>query len=155
MDLFEIEKPKPRGYASVPMAQRLVALLAEYDTMLYMNERDMQDGFTLLLDSRGVPYEREATLPSGAGRIDFRFNRVGLEMKMNGSLADLTRQLHRYAECGEFDVIVLASSRARLTCELWRTLPHTTFGGLSCGTLASVPIIVKVLGGLFGDVFDR
>jgi hypothetical protein len=75
-------------------------------------ERELQDGVAQLLDGLGVEYERE----HGFGpedRIDFWFpsDGMGVEVKIQESLTDVTRQLHRYAGRDEVKVLVLLTTK--------------------------------------------
>lgn len=74
-------------------------------------ERELQDGVAELLDGLGVEYERERIL-GAEDRIDFWLpDGVGLEIKIQESLTDVTRQLHRYAGCDEVSVLVLLTTK--------------------------------------------
>jgi hypothetical protein len=54
-------------------------------------------------------------------RIDFLVGRVGLELKTEGSVHEVMRQLRRYAESTRVDELVLLTSKVRL-CGMPRTL---------------------------------
>lgn len=60
-------------------------------------EADLQVQIELRLKEHEIEFEREVAL-SDADRIDFLVaGGMGVEVKVAGSLSDLTRQLHRYA----------------------------------------------------------
>ena len=80
----------------------------------FSTERGLQDGIARALKAAGVPFAREAPL-SAADVPDFMCGAVAVEVKIKGSLADVTRQLHRYAQHPEVEEIVLVTTRAAHT----------------------------------------
>ena len=89
----------------------------------YASESELQDGLAEVLAAAGVAFEREVQI-GDAGRIDFLADGgVGLEVKVGGSLAAATRQLHRYAASAEIEALVLVTGRGRLAA-----LPSTIGG---------------------------
>jgi hypothetical protein len=80
----------------------------------FSSERQLQDGIAQLLADVGEHAEREHVLSSG-DRVDFLVHPgVALEVKVGGSRAALTRQLHRYAQCPEVQALLVVSSRMQL-----------------------------------------
>lgn len=80
----------------------------------FSNEEDLQAGVALSLTEAGIPFEREAIL-SRQDRIDFLLpGGVGIEVKLDGSISALTRQLHRYARLDAIAAIVIVVTRTRL-----------------------------------------
>jgi len=80
----------------------------------WSTEEQLQERILLALMTSGMPFLREYNLGQ-SGRIDF-YNpehRVGLEVKVKGSSALVTRQLYRYAENDQVDALVLVTSKAR------------------------------------------
>ena len=75
-------------------------------------ERDLQDGVAQLLEELEAVYEREHEF-NPQDRIDFWFPEqgVGVEVKIQESLTDVTRQLHRYAASPEVKVLVLLTTK--------------------------------------------
>lgn len=69
-----------------------------------------------VLETSAVTVLPEYRLSDGRSRIDFylQTERIGVELKVKGSFADVTRQLTRYARCHEIDALVLVSGKARL-----------------------------------------
>ena len=61
--------------------------------------------------AEGLTFRREVT--RGADRIDFVVDRVGIECKVDGSVADVTRQLERYALWGELDELVVVTTKGK------------------------------------------
>lgn len=80
------------------------------------DEAAFQEGVAAALAARGVAFTREFALSAGRGRIDFYLpdDRIGLELKVQGSPSDVARQLQRYALAPEIDALVLVTARARL-----------------------------------------
>lgn len=90
-----------------------VAGLLSTHAYLYCDEDELQQGIAQVLGDAGVAFDREWRA-AAAGRIDFRVGGVGVEVKVDGSLPAVLRQLHRYACCSEFpDGLVLVTSRRR------------------------------------------
>lgn len=88
------------------------------------NEAMLQDAIAIVLEhDAGIRFEREVIL-SARDRIDFLLDGgIGLEVKVDGSLAALTRQLHRYAQHGRINGLIVVTNRARL-----RAVPSTLNG---------------------------
>lgn len=77
-------------------------------------EVELQDGLELVFKKAKLAYIREAML-TDKDRIDFLIGNVGVEVKIGGSLADVTRQLHRYAQLSCIESLVLVTSKLRLS----------------------------------------
>lgn len=73
----------------------LAALLGGYRYRFH-SERDLQDGIERVLQARRITYRREQAL-STPDRPDFLVGDVAVEVKIKGALADLLRQIGRYA----------------------------------------------------------
>ncbi len=81
---------------------------------LFAHEDELQEALRLVLDEHGVTAERERRLSDGRSRIDlFVQPSVGVEVKIDGSWADVTRQLTRYAKCPEITELVLVTTRSK------------------------------------------
>jgi hypothetical protein len=63
-----------------------------------------------VLTRAGYSVKREARL-SARNRIDLLVDRIGIEVKVDGSAGNVVRQLERYADSEALDALVLASSR--------------------------------------------
>lgn len=75
------------------------------------NETAAQDSIEEMLKRMGVGYEREASL-SSKDRIDFLVEgKIGIEVKVSGSLTEVTRQVARYLDHDEVEGVVLVSTR--------------------------------------------
>jgi hypothetical protein len=77
----------------------------------YTSELELQDGIAELFTARGIAFERERQL--GPDRVDFFIAGIAIEVKIEGSLSDVTRQLHRYSEHPDVTGVVLVTTRAR------------------------------------------
>lgn len=94
-----------------PTAADIAALLREF-RFNYTTEDQLQAGIAAALESKGLAVEREARIGVGS-RIDMLVSRVGIEVKMHGSPADVQRQVTRYLRADEIDGLVLVTSRVR------------------------------------------
>jgi hypothetical protein len=88
---------------------------------LFTTERELQAGIALVLEKQGVSFTREAALDDGT--IDFLVGSVGVEVKIKGTLQDVTRQVHRYLQCARVESLLLVTTRAALA-----RLPATISG---------------------------
>ena len=80
----------------------------------FSRERELQDGIAFALRDEAIAFRREARLGE-SGCIDFLCDGgVGLEVKVGGPLAAVTRQLHRYACSDDVRALVLVTSRRTL-----------------------------------------
>lgn len=77
-----------------------------------VNERALQEGLAAYFDGEGIEYIREVPVTK-LDRLDFLIGNVGVEVKIDSSPSEVTRQLHRYAECPRVAEILLITSRAR------------------------------------------
>lgn len=81
----------------------------------FPSEYVLQEGIARVLLDAGIPHEREHGL--GRDRVDFFLDfqpegGIALEVKIDGSLSSVTRQLHRYAQHPDVRAIVLVTTRA-------------------------------------------
>jgi len=84
---------------------------------VFSNEIELHLGIAQLLDGLGVHYQTEVIM-TPEDRIDFLLNldneeKVGLEAKVDGSLASVTRQLWRYADSPLIDTLLLVTTRSK------------------------------------------
>ena len=75
---------------------------------LFSSERELQDAIGEVLVPFGA--EREARIPY-AGRIDFRIDRLGVEIKVDGSLPKVAGQVLRYVKSGALDQLLLVTTK--------------------------------------------
>lgn len=78
----------------------------------HTSEAELQRGIAQVLVEDGITHTREAIL-TVTDRIDFLVGGVGIEVKVDGSLSSVTRQLHRYAQLGEIESLILVTTRMR------------------------------------------
>ncbi len=77
----------------------------------FATEEDLQRGIESVLVSAGEPFRREERLTK-KDRVDFLAGTIGIEVKIGGSLSQVTRQLLRYAP--HVDGLILVTARAQL-----------------------------------------
>ena len=88
----------------------------------FKDELELHHGMELLFDRHGVKFEPEASL-TPQDRIDFLVGSIGIEAKVDYSLNQLIRQLHRYTKSAKItEVIVLSTKSAH------RNVPHLING---------------------------
>lgn len=88
----------------------------------FSDEKLLQDGIERVFIARHLAYQREYDL-GDAGTIDFIVTGqegeppldlpIGVEVKVKGSIAEIARQLHRYAYSDKIGAIVLATTQMR------------------------------------------
>ncbi|KKN87381.1 hypothetical protein LCGC14_0258360 [marine sediment metagenome] len=74
----------------------------------------LQRGISNQLIRVGIEHKREVRL-SPTDRIDFMVGLIGVEVKTKGSRAALIRQLHRYAQSGLVDELLVVTTVPSLT----------------------------------------
>lgn len=81
----------------------------------YSSERELQDGIAQLLTGMGVIHEREVRL-SNEDVIDFLVSGgLGIEVKIQGTIVNLLRQLNRYAQHQDVKALLVVTGRMQLT----------------------------------------
>lgn len=88
--------------------EQLSSLLAGF-RYRFTDERDLQDGIERVLRSSGSPYRREPVL-SAPDRPDFLVDDIAIEIKIQGSLSQLLRQVSRYATHDEVHGILVVGT---------------------------------------------
>jgi hypothetical protein len=96
-----------------------LAPLIEQHRFRSFDESSLQAGIELLLQEQGVGFEREKRV--GDCRFDFWIEGMVIEVKIKGSVSDLIRQLHRYAELGIVEKLLVVTTSMRL-CRLPTTI---------------------------------
>lgn len=91
----------------------VVAELLSEAHLQFITEDDLQQAIKERLDNAEVYPEREVHLSDGQSRIDLLAGRTGIEVKLEGSWANVIRQLTRYAKCPEIESLVLVTTRAK------------------------------------------
>lgn len=77
----------------------------------FMEERQLQDQIEQLLQGNRVPYLREMPL-TPKDRIDFLCGTVGIEVKIEGAVNAVQRQLWRYAADNRISELILVTTRS-------------------------------------------
>ena len=81
----------------------------------FQHEDELQEGVGIVLKGAGVKYRREVVL-TPKDRIDFMLPLgIGLEVKIDGSISLLTRQLFRYSELPDIKALVVVVPSHRLS----------------------------------------
>jgi hypothetical protein len=84
--------------------------LAQY-RYRFDTEADLQVKVGAVLSELGLEYQRELVLdPKNC--IDFLVGGIGIEVKVNGSLAAVTRQVHRYLGFEAVESLLLFTTRS-------------------------------------------
>ncbi len=97
-----------------PKGEDLVGYLEAF-RFRAIHEFELQALIEKALKQTTVRFEREARL-SSADRIDFLVHgatRIGIEVKVDGSVQAVTRQLHRYAQLDTIQELVLFTTRSK------------------------------------------
>ena len=76
-------------------------------------ESRLQNAIAEELADHGVTFSPEVCIAPGSV-VDFLVDdRIAMEVKVDGSLSDVTRQLHRYAQSDRVEEVLLVTTRAR------------------------------------------
>jgi hypothetical protein len=81
----------------------------------FSNEKDLQAGMKKVFERLGEEFLAEHRL-SDEDIVDFYFpkKKIGVEAKIDHSLSELTRQIHRYVQHESILGILVVTSKARL-----------------------------------------
>lgn len=93
---------------AVPSAVDICRLLASQRFRL-RDELALQNGIAEVFTRKGVPFKREVHLDR-ANRPDFIVGRLAIEVKVDGSAAQVLRQGHRYLEFPEIDELLIVGT---------------------------------------------
>lgn len=104
------------------MTLTLIKAVLQRHRYNFIDEAQFQRGVAAALTNAGIAFTREAKLDEH-DRIDFLIGTVGVEVKIKGSLTNLTRQLFRYAKHDAIEALVVVTSQNRLSA-----LPLTILG---------------------------
>lgn len=86
----------------------LAKIIRKY-RFLSASEDDLCRGIGSALDDAGVWFMRE--VKCNGGRLDFLCGDLAIEVKIAGSLADLTRQVHRYLQDPTLAGLLIVSTK--------------------------------------------
>ncbi len=93
---------------------QLVYILKE-NRFNFVHEKELQAALEQAFDAAELTFEREVVL-SKKDRIDFLFEGgLGVEVKIDGSLSNLIRQLHRYVAHDQITSLLVVTNKSRLT----------------------------------------
>ena len=93
--------------------QKIAALLNTFK-FNFSGEIELQDGIEIILKRGGFTFQREVPLGGRKNIIDFLIEPgIGLEVKIQSGLSEVTRQLYRYAESDQITHLILVTSRMR------------------------------------------
>jgi molybdopterin-biosynthesis enzyme MoeA-like protein len=83
-------------------------------TLRFQGDREceLQDALEDIFRSASLKAKREMEL-TPQNRIDFLIERIGVEVKVDGSTMAVTRQLLRYAESDLIDQLLLVTTKAK------------------------------------------
>lgn len=102
------------GQPASAIARRIVTLLTA-NRYQHRDETQLQELIAEVLAGVGYTATREVGL-SPASRIDLVVEpRIGIEVKVAGSVVDVAGQIQRYARTGDLDALVLVTTRAEHT----------------------------------------
>lgn len=94
------------------MKAEQIAKLINATGFRFVDERELQNGIEdRVLKLYEIPTKREVIL-NPKDRIDFLCGTVGIEVKIAGPVAAVTRQLFRYAESDRIDGLILVTTRS-------------------------------------------
>ncbi len=95
------------------MTAQEIARIVEAYRVRHDSEAELQVAVAEIFRMHGIAASREVRLSRG-DRLDFLAGTVGIEIKVDGSLAALTRQLHRYAGLAEVSELLVVTTKSRL-----------------------------------------
>jgi hypothetical protein len=75
------------------------------------HEDELQAAIAEVLHAASVDFLREEEISSGS-RIDFLIGTIGLEVKVQCSLAALTRQAHRYLQSDKVSDLIVVTTKS-------------------------------------------
>ena len=78
----------------------------------HVTEDDLQRGIAQILGKLDLDFTREVHL-SPKDRIDFMVGEIGIEVKDDGSLTALTRQIHRYLQFDSVESLLVVTTRSQ------------------------------------------
>ncbi|QDE83274.1 hypothetical protein [Myxococcus xanthus] len=98
---------------STPLLEELVRLRALVTAHRFrcVGEAQLQQALAQVFTEAELPFQREVVL-GDAGRIDFMVGALGVEVKVEGSVSAVTRQILDYAEREEVHGLLLVTTRS-------------------------------------------
>ena len=78
----------------------------------YSCEAELQTAIASVLSDCSIPFSQEHRL-NQKDRLDLKVEGLAIEVKVGGSLTDLMRQVHRYAQSEEITAVLVVTSRSK------------------------------------------
>lgn len=109
----------PDDIPSLSTRLNFLAMLLLGHRFRFSSEVQLQESIAEVLTTNDIKYEREYQL-TRADRLDFlvqgtaSLGGIVIETKIDGSLSELTRQVHRYAQHEAVDAILVVTNLSRL-----------------------------------------
>jgi len=97
----------------------------------HTTEKHLQDGLATVLAGAGIVAEREHHLGPG-DIVDFFLPNlgIGIEVKVGGTCAAATRQIHRYAQHAGIEALLLVSTKWAVVRGMPPTIAGKPFGSI-------------------------
>ena len=89
-----------------------IAAVLRQNRFVTQCEDELQQAIASVLTSSSIGFSREKSL-SREDRPDFLAGRVALEVKVDGSLTQVTRQVHRYVQSEDVDGVLVVTTKQR------------------------------------------
>jgi hypothetical protein len=110
-----VQRPKPTAAPPRPslpekLPFEIATVLGQY-RFSFTCEDDLQIAIAAALTASSIPFQREYVL-GPADRLDFLIGTTAIEVKIKGSLNDLTRQVHRYLQHPKINSVVVVTTRS-------------------------------------------
>jgi len=104
-----------------PTPIEIVASLRGY-RFNYSCEDDLQKALASVLTRCSIPFQREYVL-SPKDRLDFLVGTTAIEVKIQGSLVEVVRQVQRYLQSPKIESVIVVTTR-----NTHRRMPETMNG---------------------------
>jgi hypothetical protein len=91
---------------------KLIVEALEQHQFSYNNEWELQAGIAKVLTETGLEFKKEVKL-GPKQRIDFLLpeEKIGIEVKIDGALGTVTRQLWHYMDSDQIEAVILVTTR--------------------------------------------
>jgi hypothetical protein len=96
----------------IPMTARQLRDLLAGHQFACRTESQLQAAIEKCLQQNGIAYKREFRLTE-KDRPDFMVGKVAIEIKIDGSCSEVTRQIHRYSQHPDVEEILLITTCAK------------------------------------------
>lgn len=92
------------------MKSEVLAALKPLAQLNASHESDISEAVADAFTRTGIAFQREVWL-NDTDRIDYMVGRIGVELKLKGTVSAVTRQLARYADSDLIDELILVTTR--------------------------------------------